>query len=122
MRILVLGVAALLFCGVSSAQQQRQPGIQSLLQQVAKQCEDIAVILADAKFSKWSKDRPQHSRHLNAENYEVVRKVMHTQCVSVHHVAILRAAKDATRNDDPDLQRQLDGEIERLMVVIEKTM
>jgi hypothetical protein len=120
MRTVIVLAAVLLSSGVSVGQGY-QAEMAEKLKEISTACEDQAVILADARFNKWRKARPDQSSQLTPETYQAVRKTMHTQCVSVQHVSLLRLVKSHITAQDA-ARMNVDGEIERLMVIIERTL
>lgn len=120
MRQLLVFAAAVVYCSVGTAQSIQQE-LREKLASISKACEPQAVILADARFSKWKKARPEQADKLSPETYETVRKVMHTQCVSIQHVALLQMIKSVIPSEEASRQN-VDGEIARLMAVIERTL
>lgn len=114
-------LAAALAWASSSFGQTALPDTTEVLKKVSESCQEQARVLTDARFSKWRKTRPDQVQKLPPEAYQTVRKVMHTQCVSVHHVVILQILKSTIPSEEA-VRLDIDGQIAKLMDVIERSL
>ena len=91
------------------------------LAEISKSCEDQGRILAEAKISKWKKSGQNVEERLGDNAFAIISKVMHQQCVSIQHVALLRMTKSLISTEEAR-RMNIDGEISRQMEIIERTL
>lgn len=116
-------LTALCVPGSVGAQQKQSihEAMSEKLAEISKSCEDQGTILAEAKISKWKKSGQNIEERLGGNAFAIVSKVMHQQCVSIHHVALLRMTKSFVSTEEAR-RMNIDGEISRLMEIIERTL
>lgn len=107
--------------GLAAAQPAAPDDVRAMVQQIPKQCEEPARVLAEARLSKWRKSGKDVGQAFTDDPFKTVMAVMQQQCVSVQTVALLRVIKAAIPAADA-VKMNLDAEIAKHMAIIERTL
>lgn len=118
-------ISSIALCVSGSVGAQQKQGINEAISEkladISKSCEDQGMILAEAKISKWKKSGQNVEERLGDNAFAIISKVMHQQCVSIQHVALLRMTKSLISTEEAR-RLNIDGEISRQMEIIERTL
>lgn len=107
--------------GSVNAQQSTNEFFREKLAEISKSCEDQGRILAEARINKWKKAGQNVEERLGENAFSIISKILHQQCVSIQHVALLRMMKSFISTEEAS-RMNIDGEISRQMEIIERTL
>ena len=110
----------MVLCG-SSLSQTTDPDKAEITKAIAKECEDVASVIAEVRLRKWDERSKEIGRPISQEQRDLVHSVMRDQCVSTRLVVVLRMLRAGISAPEWSKLRG-DAQIEELLRRIEKLL